>query len=94
MRVPKENQMALEDIATLYGYSSNKVHTIIKTAYNKMVRYLVETKGENIFDAVMFLKNELRMTEKEAIEKLDVHFTKLIEKEAMERTLRGDNYDS
>jgi hypothetical protein len=85
MRVPKQNQVPLEDIAARYNMSPNKVHTIIKTAYNKMVRHLITEKGKDPFDAVMWLRTELGMTEKEAIEKLDERNYNLIKASAEER---------
>lgn len=85
MRVPKQNQVPLEDIAAKYEMSPNKVHTIIKTAYNKMVRHLIDEKEEEPFEAVMWLKGQLGMTEKEAIEKLDEHNYNRVKSSAIEK---------
>lgn len=86
MRVPKNNQVPLEDIASKYDMSPNKVHNIIKTAYNKMVRYLIVEKDQDAFDAVMWVKDQLGMSEKEAIEKLDTaNYTK-VRKSAVDKS--------
>ena len=71
MRVPKQNQLTYEEIASTLNMSPNKVHNTVKIAYNKMIRNLVDDKGYHIFDAVMWLKDQLAMSEKEAIDKLD-----------------------
>ena len=86
MRVPKQNQLTYEEIATTLKMSPNKVHSVVKVAYNKMVKHLVQDKGHNIFDAVMWLKNQLGMSEKEAIDKLDEHNLTRLKKDASEKS--------
>lgn len=71
MRVPKPDQLTYEEVAEKTGLKTNKVHEIIKTAYNKMVNYLVDEKGHEIIDAIRYLKSNFKMTEKESIDKLD-----------------------
>ena len=71
MRVPKQDQLTYEEVAEISGLKTNKVHEIINTAYNKMVDYLVDEKGHEIFDAIRYLKSSLRMNEKESIDKLN-----------------------
>lgn len=71
MRVAKPDQLTYEEIAALYKISPNKVHSIVKSAYNKMVNEFVKKYNMNIFDAVMQLKTAMNMSEKEAFDKLD-----------------------
>jgi predicted DNA-binding protein (UPF0251 family) len=71
MRVPRQDQLTYDEIAERKGIKVNKVHEIIKSAYNKMVNHLVDNKGYEIIDSIKYLKGTLRMTEKESIDKLD-----------------------
>lgn len=71
MRVPKPDQLTYDEVADMTGLKTNKVHEIIKTAYNKMILYLVEEKGHDVIDSIKYLKTNLNMTEKESIDKLD-----------------------
>jgi Cu/Ag efflux pump CusA len=71
MRVPKKEQCTYDEVADHFGMTTNKVHSVIKVAYNKMVDHLVDDKGYDILPAVLWLKTELRMSYKEAIDKLD-----------------------
>jgi predicted DNA-binding protein YlxM (UPF0122 family) len=85
MRVAKPDQLTYEEIADLYKISPNKVHAIVKSGYNKMVRYYVDKFGMNIFDAVMELRGQMNMSEKEAFEKLDEENKLRIKDEAFHR---------
>lgn len=71
MRKPKKEQCTYEEVARHFDTTTNNIHSIIKTGYNKMVDYLVDEKGHDIMDAVMWLRGEMRMSYKEAIDKLN-----------------------
>ena len=85
MRVAKPDQLTYEEIADLYKISPNKVHAIVKSAYNKMVNYYVEKFGMNIFDAVMELRQTMNMSEKEAFDKLNDENKIKLKEEAFHR---------
>ncbi len=71
MRVPKQDQLTYEEVAHRTGLKTSKVNEIINTAYNKMINYLVDVKGHEIIDAVRYLKENFKMSEKESIDKLN-----------------------
>lgn len=48
-----------------------KAHSIVKQAYNKMVKALIEREKINIFDAVLAIREYFNMTEQEAFDKLN-----------------------
>lgn len=85
MRVAKPDQLTYEEIAALYKLSPNKVHAIVKSAYNKMVNQFVIKYNMNIFDAVMQLKTAMNMSDKEAFDKLDDANKIKIKEEAFHR---------
>jgi predicted DNA-binding protein YlxM (UPF0122 family) len=85
MRVAKPDQLTYEEIAELYKISPNKVHDIVKSAYNKMVNFYVDKFEMNIFDAVMELRQVMNMSEKEAFDKLDDSNRMKIKEEAIHR---------
>jgi|JFJP01.1.fsa_nt_gi hypothetical protein len=85
MRVAKPDQLTYEEIATLYNISPNKVHAIVKSGYNKMVNHCVTKLNMNIFDAVMALRKQMNMSEKEAFDKLDDENKIKIKEEAFHR---------
>ncbi len=85
MRVAKPDQLTYEEIAELYQISPNKVHAIVKSAYNKMVNHFVEKYNMNIFDAVMELRMAMNMSEKEAFDKLSDENKIKIKEEAFHR---------
>jgi uncharacterized protein YjcR len=85
MRVAKPDQLTYEEIAALYKLSPNKVHAIVKSAYNKMVNHFVIKYNMNIFDAVMQLKTVMNMSDKEAFDKLDDTNKIKIKEEAFHR---------
>ena len=85
MRVAKPDQLTYEEIGELYKISPNKVHAIVKSGYNKMVNHCVLKLDMNIFDAVMALRKQMNMSEKEAFDKLDDDNKMKIKEEAFHR---------
>jgi predicted DNA-binding protein (UPF0251 family) len=75
--MPKNHTaLTYEQIARKYDITVNRTQTIVKTAYNKIVKAMIEDEKMNvsIFDAVLALRQYFNMTEDEAVQKLnDVH---------------------
>lgn len=71
MKNTRRETYTYEEIAKSYQVSPNKIHSIVKTAYNKMVCHCVVKYDMNIFDAVMSIKSWLNMSDREAFEKLN-----------------------
>jgi hypothetical protein len=88
MKTSKEKQLTFEQIAERFDMSISEVNSVINTAYNKMVHELVFTHHFDIWDVVVELKGQFRMTEKEAVEKLNFEHQELLKKSAQRR---GDN---
>jgi predicted transcriptional regulator len=71
--------LSYEEIAKRYDITPAKVHTVIKSAYNKMIAEIMKREEISIFDAVLMLKKYFgHMSEKEAFEKLDDEHKKMI----------------
>jgi hypothetical protein len=66
-----QKQLTYEDIARKYDMTPAKAHSIVKQAYNKMVKALMERENINIFDAVLALREYFNMSEEEAVNKLN-----------------------
>ena len=66
-----KRQLTYEEIARKYDMTPAKAHSIVKQAYNKMVKALMERENINIFDAVLALREYFSMSEQEAFEKLN-----------------------
>jgi phosphopantetheinyl transferase (holo-ACP synthase) len=64
-------QLTYEEIARKYDMTPAKAHSIVKQAYNKMVKALMEKEKINIFDAVLILREYFNMSEQEAYDKLN-----------------------
>lgn len=73
MEQQKSGKRALtyEEIARKYDMTPAKAHSIVKQAYNKMVKALIEREKINIFDAVLAIREYFNMTEQEAFDKLN-----------------------
>lgn len=63
--------LTYEDLARKYDTTPNKVHSVVKSAYNKIIKNLIENEEVNIFDAVLALREYFNMSESEAVEKLN-----------------------
>jgi len=85
MKNTRRETYTYEEIAKAYRVSPNKIHSIVKTAYNKMVNHCVIKYNMNIFDAVMSIKSWLRMSDREAFEKLNKCNKLSIRKAAIDR---------
>jgi len=66
-----QKQLTYEDIARKYDMTPAKAHSIVKQAYNKMIKSLIERENINIFDAVLALREYFNMSEQEAYDKLN-----------------------
>jgi hypothetical protein len=66
-----QRQLTYEEIARKYDMTPAKAHSIVKQAYNKMVKALMERENINIFDAVLALREYFSMSEQEAFDKLN-----------------------
>lgn len=66
-----QKQLTYEDIARKYDMTPAKAHSIVKQAYNKMIKALTERENVNIFDAVLALREYFNMSEQEAYDKLN-----------------------
>jgi hypothetical protein len=73
-----KKQLTYEEIARKYDITSAKVHSIIKSTYNKIIRSIMEKEGVNIFEAVLALREYFNMPESEAFEKLDDEHKEMI----------------
>ena len=85
MKNTRRESYTYEEIARVYAVTPNKIHSIVKTAYNKMVNHCVRKYNMNIFDAVMSIKLWLKMSDREAFEKLSTENKLAIRKAAIER---------
>lgn len=66
-----QKHLTYEEIARKYDMTPAKAHSIVKQAYNKMIKALMERENINIFDAVLALREYFNMSEQEAYEKLN-----------------------
>jgi len=82
-KLPKK-QLTYEELARKYDITPNKAHSIVKSAYNKMVKNLMEMEDINIFDTVLALREYFNMSEKEAFEKLNEEHKRMITKYAQD----------
>lgn len=85
MKNTRRETYTYEEIAKAYKVSPNKIHSIVKTAYNKMVSHCVVKYNMNIFDAVMSIKTWLKMSDREAFEKLNKSNKLSIRRAAIDR---------
>lgn len=80
-KLPKR-QLTYEELARKYDITPNKAHSIVKSAYNKMVKNLMEMEKINIFDCVLALREYFNMSEREAFDKLNEEHKRKIVKYA------------
>lgn len=80
----KESGLTYEEIARMYDITTSKAQSIVKSAYNKMIKGLIENEEINIFDAVLALREYFNMTEQEAFEKLNDEHKDMLTKYASE----------
>lgn len=74
-------QMTFEQLSEIYDMSISEINNTINIAYNKMVTALVK-KQVDIWDAVVGLKEYFGISEKEAVEKLNIENRKLLMRSA------------
>lgn len=91
--INKFDKLTYDEISKIYNISPNKVHNIVKNAYNKMVNYYVDVLQFNIFDVVLFLSKFLGITEKEAFEKLDKKNKIRLKKEVLQKIENKEKED-
>ena len=80
-KLPKK-QLTYEELARKYDITPNKAHSIVKSAYNKMVKNLMEREDINIFDTVLALREYFNMSEREAFDKLNEEHKRILTKYA------------
>ena len=78
------DSLSYEEIARKYDITANKAQTIVKSAYNKILKSLIEQEKINIFDAVLALREYFNMSESEAFDKLNDEHKDLLVKYASE----------
>lgn len=76
--------LTYEEIARIYDITSSKAQTVVKSAYNKMIKGMIEDQNINIFDAVLALREYFNMSETEAVDKLNEEHRDLLTKWASE----------
>jgi len=88
-RNQQKKPLTYEELARRYDITPNKAHSVVKSAYNKMIKSLMdgdkdadESTKVNIFDAVMALREYFNMTETEAVEKLNDEHREMLTKYA------------
>jgi len=87
----KQNRpLTYEELARKYDSTPIKVHSVIKSAYNKMIKGLIEDGDINIFEAVLTLREYFNMTEAEAVEKLNDEHKEMLKKYATEEFHMGN----
>lgn len=80
----KRKKLTYEELARKYDTTPNKVHTIVKGAYNKILHRLLENENINIFDAVLALREYFNMSESEAVDKLNDKHKEMLKQYAIE----------
>lgn len=85
MKNTRRETYTYEEIAKAYKVTPNKIHSVVRTAYNKMVNHCVKQYNMNIFDAVMSIKIWLKMSDRESFEKLNKSNKLAIRKAAIDR---------
>jgi hypothetical protein len=81
-RNQQKKPLTYEELARRYDITPNKAHSVVKSAYNKMVKSLMDSEKLNIFDAVLALREYFNMTEVEAVEKLNDEHREMLTKYA------------
>ena len=79
-----QKQLTYEDIARKYDMTPAKAHSIVKQAYNNMVKALIVREKINIFVAVLALREYFNMSEQEAYEKLNDDHKQLLKTYAVQ----------
>lgn len=74
----QRKQLTYEEIAKKYDITTAKAHSIVKSAYNKMIAAIMENEGMNIFESVLVIRAYFNMTEQEAFDKLNDDHKSLI----------------
>lgn len=92
MEIKMENKgLTYEEIARMYDITASKAQSIVKSAYNKMIKSMIEKQGLNIFDTVLALREYFNMTENEAFEKLnDEHKDMLVKYASEQYNIKSD----
>ena len=74
----QRKQLTYEEIARMYDLTTAKAHSIVKSAYNKMVEKIMQQENKNIFETVLIIREYFNMTESESYEKLNDGHKELI----------------
>lgn len=74
----QRKQLTYEEIAKKYDITTAKAHSIVKSAYNKMVAAIILNENISIFESVLLIREYFNMTEQEAFEKLNDEHKELI----------------
>lgn len=86
----QRKQLTYEEIARKYDITTAKAHSIVKSAYNKMIDAMMSNENMNIFESVMVIREYFNMSEQEAYEKLnDDHKTLIRSYAVKEYGLKG-----
>jgi hypothetical protein len=67
----QRKQLTYEEIARKYDITTAKAHSIVKSAYNKMVNVIMENENLSIFQSVLLIREYFNMSEQEAFDKLN-----------------------
>jgi hypothetical protein len=78
-----QRQLTYDEIARKYDMTPAKAHSVVKQAYNKMVKALIEREKINIFDAILALREYFNMSEQEAYDKLTDEHKELLKEYAI-----------
>lgn len=79
----QKRQLTYEEIARKYDITTAKCHSVVRSAYNKIIRAMMEKEGMNIFECVMAIREYFNMPEAEAFEKLDDEHKEMIREYAV-----------
>lgn len=74
----QNKQLTYEEIAKKYDITTAKAHSIVKSAYNKMVAAIMVHENVSIFTSVIIIREYFNMAEQEAFEKLNDEHKELI----------------
>lgn len=74
----QRKQLTYEEIAKKYDITTAKAHSIVKSAYNKMVAAIILHENVSVFTSVLIIREYFNMSEQEAFEKLNDEHKELI----------------
>jgi DNA-binding transcriptional regulator LsrR (DeoR family) len=74
----QKKSLTYEEIARKYDITTAKAHSIVKSAYNKMIIAIMSSENMNIFESVLVIREYFNMSEQEAYEKLNDEHKELI----------------